>query len=261
MLFVLVICKPPFALWFTILKYKAPIVNFFFGMCWLFFMKLRFRSSNFMEIRWLFFMKSRFRSNISWEFVDYFSWNHDSGQTFHGNSLTVFHEITIQVKHFMGIRWLFFMKSQFRSNIWWECIDCFLWNHDSGQLFHGNVSTVFHEIAIQVKHLMGMYWLFFMKSRFRSNISWEFVDYFSWNRDSGQIFHGNSLTVNRRITNQVKQSARICWLYSMKSQFKSITLKNLRIYSLIWPYPQASILPSFFFVVFLIILSFMIILK
>ena len=140
MLFVLVICKPPFVLWFTILKYKAPIVNFFFVMCWLFFMKLRFRSSNLME------------------FVDCFSWNCDSGQT-----------------------------------IWWNSL------------------TVFHEIAIQVKHLMGMYWLFFMKSRFRSTISWEFVDYFSWNRDSGQLFHGNSLTVNRRITNQVKQSARICY--------------------------------------------------
>ena len=190
MLFVLVISKPPFVLWFTILKYKAPIVNFFFVMCW------------------LFFMKSRFKSTISWEFVDYFSWNCDSGQTFHGNSLTIFHEIAIQIKQFMGIRWLFFMKSQFRSTI-----------------------------------------------------SWEFVDYFSWNRDSGQLFHGNSLTVNCRITNQVKQSARICWLYSMKSQFKSITLKNLRIYSLIWPYPQASLLPSFFFVVFSIILSFMIIPK
>ena len=116
--------------------------------------------------------------------------------------LTIFHKITIQVKHFPGIRWLFFMKSQFRPTISWEFVD------------------FFHGIAIQVKHFMGMYWLFFMKSRFRSTISWEFVDCFSWNHDSGQTFSGNVLTVNCRITNQVKQSARICWLYSMKSQFK-----------------------------------------
>ena len=29
MLFVLVICKPPYVLWFTILKYRELIVNFF----------------------------------------------------------------------------------------------------------------------------------------------------------------------------------------------------------------------------------------
>ena len=152
MLFVLAICKPPFVLWFTILKYKELIVNFFFGMCW------------------LFFVKSRFSSTISWEFVDFF------------------HEITIQVKHFMGICWLFFIKSQFKSNISWEYIDFFIksqfrstiswefvdffsWNRNSSQTSHGNSLTFFHGIAIQVKHFMGMYWLFFMKSRFRSTIS------------------------------------------------------------------------------------------
>ena len=106
MLFVLVISKPPFVLWFTILKYNAPIVNFFFVMCWLFFHKITIQVKQFDGIRWLFFMKLRFRSNISWEFVDYFSWNRDSDQTIHGNSLTVFHEIAIQVNYFMGIRWL-----------------------------------------------------------------------------------------------------------------------------------------------------------
>ena len=32
-LFVLVIRKPPFVLWFAILKHKELIVNFFLGMC------------------------------------------------------------------------------------------------------------------------------------------------------------------------------------------------------------------------------------
>ena len=30
MLFVLVICKPPYVLWFTILKHEDSIVNFFY---------------------------------------------------------------------------------------------------------------------------------------------------------------------------------------------------------------------------------------
>lgn len=50
------------------------------------------------------------------------------------------------------------------------------------------------------------------------------------------------LTVNHRITNQVKQSTRICWLYSTKSQFKSISLRKYVDY-ILWNHNSLCFIP------------------
>ena len=104
--------------------------------------------------------------------------------------LTVFHESAIQVIHFLEICWLFSMKSQFKSYIFWGYVDCFPWKRNSSQALWGNVLTVFHESAIQVKHSEEIYWLYSIKSQFKSYIFWECIDCKLQNRKSSQTIWG-----------------------------------------------------------------------
>ena len=91
----------------------------------------------------------------------------------------------------MGINALIGIESiPSSANTLWKYVDCFLWNRNSSQTFPGNMLTVFHEIAIQVKHSEEIYWPYSMKSQFKSSTLRKYVDCFPWNHNSSQTIWG-----------------------------------------------------------------------